>query len=225
MDGLLERVLAFGNSGTREPLSVGSAGLLVRLHILLMLFTSGAGRSDGVSLFPPSAARSAPILLMASLAEFRRASVSEPAEPHTSEVPEPLAQIQESPASIAPTIMQEVPKETRPPDRHGAANSSGSPESSARAEAVPTAARHAASAEQARADEDAARLARHASYGWPACWMCRRCPCQTFNRSIRSRPGINRGRSSCDSSSAPAAMWMNFSSSVHCRAVFSRRRH
>lgn len=135
------------------------------LHILLMLFTSGAGRSDGVSLFPPSAARSAPILLMASFAEFRRASVSEPAEPHTSEVPEPLAQIQESPASIAPTIMQEVPKETRPPDRHGAANSSGSPESSARAEAVSTAARPSASAEQARADEEAARLARHASYG------------------------------------------------------------
>lgn len=134
------------------------------LHILLMLFTSGAGRSDGVSLFPPSAARSVPILLMASFSEFRRASVAAPAE-QPAEVPEPVSQSQESPASVAPTPAQEAQKETRTPDRHGAANPSGSPESPARAEAVSTVAPPSASAERALADEEAARLARHASYG------------------------------------------------------------
>lgn len=135
------------------------------LHILLMLFTSGAERSDGVSLFPPGTARSVPVVLMASFSEFRRTSVSVSTEQPVSEVLEPLPQIQKTPARVAPTIAQEVPKEMSSPDRQGSVNSSGSPESSARAEAVSTAARPSASAEHARADEEAARLARHASYG------------------------------------------------------------
>lgn len=155
-------------SGNRAPenrhLRVAVACSFV-LHAMLMLFTGGgAEHSNGAGPLLSSAARSAPAFLMVSLAENRRASVSEPARRGEADRFESAPQIQESPASVVTSRPQEAQKETRAPDRQVAARSSGSLESPAPGEAVSPAALPAATAGPTSSAEESARLARHASY-------------------------------------------------------------